>query len=123
MDVSNRGLYSELRFTLECVKRGIKVSTPESSRSVYDAIVDYDFKIYKVQIKSHWKSPNQSNVFELDVRRQRNKNKAYKESEVDFFVVYVYHFDGFFIFPNKGQKTVSLNPYKSKYWQNFEFKE
>jgi len=123
MDVINRGLYSELRFTLECVKRGIKVSTPASSKSVYDFVVDVGDKIYRIQVKSHWRKANHNNIFELDVRRQRNKNQSYKSIEVDFFVVYIYHLDGFFVFPNKGQKTISLNPLKSKYWQNFEFNE
>lgn len=123
MDIINRGLYSELRFALECVKRGIKVSTPVSSRNVYDSIVDVGDKIYRVQIKSHWRKANHNNIFELDIRRQRGKNIPYKLSEVDFFCVYVYRLDGFFVFPNKGQKTISLNPLKSKYWQNFQFNE
>ena len=121
MDVSNRGQFSELRFTMECVRRGIKVSTPMSARSIYDLLVDVGSTIYRVQIKSHWKQPKHNNVFELDVRRHRRKNTSYQETEIDFMVVYVYHLDGFFIFPNKGMKTVSLNPNKSKYWQNFEF--
>jgi len=121
MDVNNRGQYSELRFTIECVRRGIKVSTPVSARSVYDLIVDIDSTIYRVQIKSHWKKPKNKNVYELDVRRHRSKNRSYLKTEVDFFAVYVYDLDGFFVFPNKEMKSISLNPEKTKYWQNFDF--
>lgn len=123
MNNNQRGCFSEYLFATECVKRGYYVSMPLSDESVYDCIVDNGIDLYKIQIKSTIKLPERNSITTIQVPIQ-NCKRFYKKKDVDYFAIYVYHFDGFFIFKNEGNMQsvrLSLVGKYSKNFNNFVF--
>ena len=96
---------------------------PLSDSSIYDCVVDNGSNLFKVQIKSTIKVPDKHSITTIQVPLQNNK-RFYKKADVDYFAVYVYHFDGFFILKNKGNMQsvrLSLVGKYSKNFNNFVF--
>jgi hypothetical protein len=88
MESSNiqSGVYAESVFVSECIRRNISVSLPYTHDSSYDAIVDVDGELHKVQIKSsHIVKGMSSYRFYL---RKSGIARAYVSSEVDYFALY-----------------------------------
>lgn len=122
MDSNHLGTYAEYLFASECIKRGYSVSFPLMDSSPYDCVVDYKGRLIKVQVKSTEKKP-------LKHRRTvnaslNNAKSKYTLELVDFFAVYSTYYNGFFIFPNKGNMQsirLSLTGKNKVYFSNFEF--
>lgn len=124
MDNNKRGCLAEYRFAVECLKRGYEISMPLLDASIYDCIVDVNGDLKKVQIKSTTKKPERSECRRSVHVRLANNKQAYDLGSVDYFAVYVYEFDGFFIFKNTGaMQSVRLSPQGkySDYFNNFAF--
>lgn len=124
MDINIQGCLAEYQFATECLKRGYNVSMPLLDSSVYDCVVDIGSNIYKVQIKSTTKLPT-DHASNVHVVLQNNKNQ-YTIDKVDYFAVFVYVFDGFFIFKNTGEmKSIRLSTIgrNSKFFNNFAFEQ
>lgn len=123
MDNNKQGCLAEYLFAVECLKRGYEIAMPLLDSSIYDCIVDTGSKLVKVQIKSTNKKPD--NPYRNSVQTRISNNKqTYTLDSVDYFAVYVYLFDGFFIFKNKeGMQTIRLSKTgkHSKYFNNFVF--
>lgn len=99
------------------------MSMPLLDSSIYDCIVDTGTKLVKVQIKSTSKKPDGIHRNSVQTRIANNK-QTYTEANVDYFAVYVYLFDGFFIFKNTGDiQTIRLSKVgkHSKKFNNFVF--
>lgn len=123
MNNNQRGCFSEYLFATECIKRGYNVSMPLSDSSIYDCVVDNGSDLYKVQIKSTIKVPDKYSITTIQVPLQNSK-RFYNKIDVDYFAVFVYHYDGFFILKNTGNMQsvrLSLVGKYSKYFNNFVF--
>ena len=94
------GCYGETLFFAECIKRGFSVSKPLLDSSPYDCIVDTHNNLYRVQIKSTGKAPEEGDP-NIKTHLQNNKS-IYLASVVDYFAVYSTYYNGFFIFRNEG---------------------
>ena len=111
------GCYAETLFSTECIKRGIIVSKPLLDSSPYDVIVDDNDSLFKVQIKYNSKKPTDRRNSVLTTFA--NQNNRYSLNKVDYFAIYVEHYQGFFIIRNEGNvQAVRLNLF-GKYSQNF----
>lgn len=96
---------------------------PLMDASVYDCIVDNGIGLFKIQIKSTTKRPEKDTVTTIKANLENSK-RVYSKHNVDYFAVYVYHFDGFFIFKNNGNMQsvrLSLVGKYSKNFNNFVF--
>ena len=123
VDNNQRGTFAEYLFATECLKRGYNISFPLSDASIYDCIVDTGEKLYKVQVKSTRKKPFKKTYKTVHVNISNSKS-SYTKKTVDYFAVWSYYYDGFFIFKNKGDmKTIRLSKVgKNKiYFNNFVF--
>jgi hypothetical protein len=118
LDSNQRGCFSEYLFATECIKRGYKVSMPLMDASVYDCIVDNGSGLFKIQIKSTTKTPEKDTVTTIKVNLENSK-RVYSRDNVDYFAIYVYDLDGFFIIKNKGKMQSVRLSMVGKYSKNF----
>jgi hypothetical protein len=118
------GCYGETLFFAECIKRGFSVSKPLLDSSPYDCIVDTHKALYKVQIKSTGKAPNDGDP---NIKTPLQNNKVeYSMGLVDYFAVYSTYYNGFFIFKNDGNMQsirFSLTGKWKDCFNNYKFNE
>ena len=89
------------------MQNGFNVSMPLLDASPYDAIIEKDGKLFKIQIKyiSDDRKKGESNTH-ISLSRL---GKGYLEKHVDYFAIYFVELDGFYIIKNKGQKELRLS--------------
>lgn len=82
------GNVAESRFIFECTRRHIDVSLPFGDCARYDAIVDIDGKLFKIQIKTLRKLSD--GVYDFATRSNSIKNEARKSyvGQIDYFFAY-----------------------------------
>ena len=111
------GCYAEYKFAVEAMKNGFSVSMPLLNTSPYDAILEKNYKLYKFQIKSI--SQKRFNKNDKNIHLNLRHQGYYTLDEVDYFAIL--YDNGFFVIPNKLQKSfsLSLNGVYKKYFNNF----
>jgi hypothetical protein len=121
MNPQDFGTYVEYLFAIKCIENGYKVSFPLHSHSEYDCIVDVGDRLYKVQVKGSRQEINEEGNVKVQISNR--KQLAYLEEDVDFMAVYVSQYNGFFIVPVNGNKTIRLSRKNknAKYFDNFAF--
>lgn len=121
MNPQDFGTYVEYLFALKCIENGYKVSFPLHPHSEYDCIVDVGERLYKVQVKGSRQEINEDG--DVKVQISNRKNLAYLEDDVDFMAIYVSQYNGFFVVPVNGNKTIrlSMKNKNAKYFNNFAF--
>jgi len=103
------GCFAEYRFAIRAMENGFNVSMPLLDASTYDAIVEKDGILNKIQIKSITKDRTDK-IKREDVQCVlRRDGKPYSIEMVDFFAIYVERDQGFYIIKNKGQKAIRLS--------------
>ena len=60
MNKTQIGDISEQKFILYCLEREIPISKPIGNNLPYDFIIDYDNKLYKIQVKTAYRSKTQN---------------------------------------------------------------
>ncbi len=122
MNSNLNGVSAELKFCVECLRRGIIPSLPISQHSRYDVVVDDGNRFYKIQVKSNFKDIKENQKsFKVNLTTDSN---GYSQEEVDFFAVYIHYYKGFFIIKNIGKmSTIRLNleGKNRHYFNKFEF--
>ena len=114
---NEKGCYAEYKFAASAIEKGYNVSFPILDSSVYDCILEKDYKIYKIQIKFLGKDRyKHNNSMQLTLRRQGSP--TYDLNDVDFFAIWCEQHEGFYIIKNEGQKTLKLYIH-GKYKNNF----
>lgn len=121
MNPQDFGTHIEYLFAIKCIEKGYKVSFPLHHHSQYDCIVDVGDQLYKVQVKGSRQEINDEG--NVKVKISNRKSSAYLTDDVDCIAVYVSQYEGFFIIPVTGNKTIRLskNNKNSKYFDNFDF--
>ena len=118
------GCYGETLFFAECIKRGFSVSKPLLDSSPDDCILDTHKALYKVQIKSTGKAPDDGDP---NIKTPLQNNKVeYSMGLVDYFAVYSTYYNGFFIFKNEGNMQsirFSLTGKWKDCFNNYKFNE
>ena len=109
MDANQRGCFAEYKFGTIAMENGFNVSMPLLDASAYDAIVEKDGVVRKIQIKSITK--DRTNKMDRDDVQcvLRRDGKSYPIEMVDYFAIYVERDRGFYIIKNNGQKTIRLS--------------
>ena len=119
MNNNQRGCLAEYIFATIAMQNGFNVSMPLLDASPYDAIIEKENKLYKIQIKhvSKYRKKRRNDI-QVVLRRS---DVAYKLEEVDFFAIYFEEEKGFFVIKNHQQKTIrlSINGIYKNYFNNF----
>lgn len=137
MEINSRiiGEMTELKCQLFCLEKGFIVSKPIVDNARYDMILDYNGKIYKIQIKtSRWMS-DEHEGFLFNCKSQHsistgNKIMKYTPNEIDFFMT---EFENkFYLIPcDKPRSEIKLRfkptknnqDYKANFAKDFLFEE
>jgi len=131
MNTRNKGALAEYRFISTAISLDLKVLVPAVEGYAYDCIIDNSRNLYKIQIKYASKDKRLSNVFSSMLhRRIKSTNPTYRKyqaNEVDFYGIYIWYIDTFYIIPFGAVKksSITLNPKNdnnkySQYKNNWE---
>lgn len=91
MDTRIVGELTELKCQLYCLEQGYTVSKPIVDNARYDLLLDYNGKIYRIQIKTaRWMSEEHEGIV-FNCKSQHsisggNKIMKYTPDEIDFFM-------------------------------------
>ena len=117
MTHNQKGCFAEYHFAATAISLGYNVSTPLSSSSYYDCILEKDGNLCKIQVKYLGKDRlRRGNSMQITLRR--TGLASYEKKYVDYFALYDEFNDGFFIIPNLGQTCLKIN-INGKYKNNF----
>ena len=116
MNTRNKGALAEYRFISTAISLDLKVVVPAVEGYAYDCIIDNSRNLYKIQIKYASKDKRLSNVFSSMLhRRIKSTNQTYRKyqaNEVDFYGIYIWYIDTFYIIPFGAveKSSITLNP-------------
>jgi hypothetical protein len=117
MTHNQKGCFAEYHFAATAISLGYNVSTPLSSSSYYDCILEKNGKLFKIQVKYLGINRlRRGNSMQITLRR--TGLSSYEKKYVDFFALWDEGNDGFFIIPNLGQTCLKIN-INGKYKNNF----
>lgn len=85
------GELSEFQVALDLIEHDCRVSYTHGQYP-YDLIADFDSELFKVQVKTAKKKPNQTQAYEI-------RTKGYDSDDVDLFAGYISERDFVFYFP------------------------
>lgn len=114
----NKGALAEYRFISTAVSLDLKVLKPAVDGYAYDAVVDNGEQFYKIQVKYASKDKRRKSTFQSMLQRKGAANnfyRPYEEQEVDFFAIYIFYIDTFYLIPYDAVEgiSISLNPNNS----------
>ena len=116
MNTRNKGALAEYRFISTAISLDLKVLVPAVEGYAYDCIIDNSRNLYKIQIKYGSKDKRLNNVFSSMLhRRIKSTNPTYRKyqaNEVDFYGIYIWYIDTFYIIPFEEveKSSVTLDP-------------
>jgi hypothetical protein len=107
------GAVGEHRFAAEVLARGSLANWPSSQMHPYDLLVDTGKHCYRVQVKSSEKKSDKI-AFQFRMISGRGRRR-YTKNDADFIVLYLIHFETYYIFPVEAVGTgVTVSPANSK---------
>lgn len=109
-----KGDIGELGFMLQAKLNGLKVLTPTTSNSVYDAVIHNGNKFLKVQIKSTSNLVEKNNCYKFNVGRGVSSKYKYNSSDIDYFALYIIPLEIFYIIPIEEMSVKTLRVYPNK---------
>jgi len=113
MNTRNKGALAEYRFISTAISLDLNVLTPAVEGYAYDCVIDNADKFYRIQIKYASRDKRNPKNFSVMVQRRVNVNNAaynrYTAEEVDYFAIYIWYIDTFFIIPFDAVKGNSIN--------------
>lgn len=109
------GKIAEMDFAKQCMQRGLHVSLPLNDCSGYDAIVEKNGKLIKVQIKSAKKRSHgkraPEHTYRFAVVKGRLSDIKYENKHYDVLACYVHELNLWYFFSFKDVKTTNLRVY------------
>ena len=101
------GIITELKCQMFLIKNDFIISKPITDDARYDLLLDYNNKIYKIQVKtSRWNQEGQTIVFNCKSQHSvatGNKIMKYNPNEIDYFMT---EWDGeFYLIPCDKERT------------------
>ena len=135
IDTRIKGEITEMKCQLFCLEQGYVISKPILDTARYDLLLDYNGKIYRIQIKtSRWMSDEHEGIV-FNCKSQHsvaggNKIMKYTPDEIDFFMT---EFENeFYLVPCKEAKvemrlrfkpTKNHQDDKATFAKDFKFEE
>tara|TARA_R110002096_G_scaffold189462_3_gene370117 strand:+ start:866 stop:1291 length:426 start_codon:yes stop_codon:yes gene_type:complete len=120
MNSRNKGALAEYRFLSYAISLDLKVLMPAVEGYAYDLVVDNGKRFFKIQVKYAGRDKRHPNTFRVMAHRRITNGKNlksnelyrnYHATEVDFFAVYIWNIDTFYIIPHKEvlRSSITLN--------------
>jgi len=107
-----RGELAELAFVYKAASLGFGVAKPYGDSYRYDFILDWDERLWRVQVKSTSKLC--SGAYHVSANRHSSgRTMAYASSEIDFLIAHVVPEDAWFVIPVQAftpRKSLRLYP-------------
>lgn len=88
------------------MQRGFIVNRPIHAGTIYDRVVEFGGRFFRVQIKCVTRERAVKGGY--NVMLLRNKKQVYPKDLVDVFAVYVMPEDSWYIFKNNGQTSIYI---------------
>ena len=103
MNSRNKGALAEYRFISTAISLDLRVLTPAVEGYPYDCVIDNGKSFYKIQVKYASKDKRAKKTFSSMLQRKVSGPNAvfknYTAKEVDYFALYIWYIDTFFIIP------------------------
>lgn len=103
MNTRNKGAIAEYRFISTAISLDLRVLAPAVEGYPYDVVIDNGQSFYRIQVKYATRDKRQKKGFSVMTQRRITSTKAtyrrYTAEEVDFYAVYIWYIDTFFIIP------------------------
>lgn len=115
MNTRNKGALAEYRFISTAISLNLRVLAPAVEGYPYDVVIDNGARFYRIQVKYAARDKRLEKTFSVMTQRRVSSTKAiykkYTADEVDFFAVYIWYIDTFFIIPYQAVQgnSISLN--------------
>lgn len=98
LDSNTKGDISMACVIAELTKRGVAVSVPMTDNKRYDLIMDYNGKLYRMQVKTIWNQPEKGILsFKTEssntTKTKGNYSRRYKHGEIEGFLAYCVELD------------------------------
>lgn len=116
-----KGDIGELSFMLQAKLNGLKVLSPTTSSSVYDAVIHSDKGFLKVQIKSTTNFVDNEKCYKFNTGRGISSRYKYQSFDIDYFALYIIPLEIFYIIPfnELTVKTVRVYPNKKHKYNKY----
>ena len=112
MNTRNKGALAEYRFISTAISLNLRVLAPAVEGYPYDVVIDNGSRFYRIQVKYAARDKRLEKGFSVMTQRKVSSTKAiykrYTAEEVDFFAVYIWYIDTFFIIPFEAVKGNSI---------------
>jgi len=116
MNTRNKGALAEYRFISTAISLDLRVIVPAVEGYPYDCVIDNGKDFYRIQVKYASKDRRRNNTFTVMTHRRINSTNAsyrmYTAQEVDFYAVYLWYIDTFYIIPfdTVPANSITVNP-------------
>lgn len=102
MTTKQQGIIGEAQVLAKFESLGISVSVPFGDNLPYDMIIDYEGKLFKIQVKTS--SQSKEGVTEFGIKKNRINTQTnyityYNENEVDYYALYAINRKEFYLVP------------------------
>lgn len=93
-----KGYLAEQIFVAEAMRNGLNISRPVNPQCRYDFIAEKEGELFKIQVKSTNADPYSIKNQGYQINTKTPKGE-YCESMVDFFVIYIFLANRFYLIP------------------------
>jgi hypothetical protein len=114
------GKIAEYQFVVDASKRNLLPSIPVHDHRGYDLIVQGKTKLHKIQVKStrtvSTRAPNSKgeNSYRIVVSKGSKNKQSYQRTDLDFFAIYLFDLNQWFIIPFRAVTSKNIRLYPSK---------
>ena len=114
MNTKQLGNIGELKVATEFLNLGYRIYFPYGDNSSVDLIIENDYTLYKVQVKTSKIMTNGKISFDLR-SSMVNYEKSYSKEEIDYFALYNFTLDECYIIPftTRSEVTIRCTPTKN----------
>lgn len=112
---TQQGITAEYQFIVDACKHGFLPSIPVKDHRGYDLIIHGEKKLYKIQVKSTRKAV--SSISDINrkthykITLARRASSEYKKEHLDFFAIYIFDMNQWFIIPFNVVTTKTIRIY------------
>ena len=116
MNTRNKGALAEYRFISTAISLDLRVIVPAVEGYPYDCVIDNGKDFYRIQVKYASKDHRYPSSFSVMTQRRIKSTKPtyrkYTAQEVDFYAVYLWYIDTFYIIPYEAvpANSITVNP-------------
>lgn len=114
------GKIAEYQFVVDASKKNLLVSIPIHDHRGYDFVAQSISKLYKIQVKStrtlvkDASRRSRTPFYRIMLSRGSSKKELYEKKHLDFFAIYIFDINQWFIIPHSAVTSKSIRLYPQK---------